>query len=160
MPKIEPEVEAFARIKVIGVGGAGGNAINHMITTKVKGVDFIAMNTDVQDIHKSLAPKKVHIGKNLTKGLGAGMNPDVGKRAAEETKEEIQEAIKGADMVFIASGMGGGTGTGAAPVVARAAKESGALTVGVVTKPFFFEGNQRMNLALQGLEELQEEVDA
>ncbi len=160
MPKINPEIETFARIKVIGVGGSGGNAINHMISSKVKGVEFICMNTDTQDLHKSLADKKIHIGKNLTKGLGAGMNPDTGKKAAEETKAEIQDVIKGADMVFIACGMGGGTGTGAAPIVARAAKEQGVLTVAVVTKPFSFEGNQRMKLADNGLAELEKEVDA
>ena len=135
MPKLSPEIETAARIKVIGVGGSGGNAINHMISNKVRSVEFIAMNTDVQDLHKSLAEKKIHLGKNLTKGLGAGGNPDMGARAAEETKAEIQDAIKGADMVFIACGMGGGTGTGAAPVVARAAKEQGILTVAVITKP-------------------------
>jgi cell division protein FtsZ len=131
-----------------------------MINSKVKGVEFIVMNTDTQDLHNSLAEKKVHLGKNLTKGLGAGMNPDVGKRAAEETKAEIQDVIKGADMVFIACGMGGGTGTGAAPIVAQAAKEQGILTVAVVTKPFSFEGNQRMKLADIGLSELEKEVDA
>lgn len=160
MPKLSPEIETAARIKVIGVGGSGGNAINHMISNKVRSVEFIAMNTDVQDLHKSLAEKKIHLGKNLTKGLGAGGNPDMGARAAEETKAEIQDAIKGADMVFIACGMGGGTGTGAAPVVARAAKEQGILTVAVITKPFFFEGNQRMRIAEQGIEELEAEVDA
>lgn len=160
MPKVNPEIETFARIKVIGVGGSGRNALNHMINSKVKGVEFIVMNTDTQDLHNSLAEKKIHIGKNLTKGLGAGMNPEIGKRAAEETKAEIQDVIKGADMVFIACGMGGGTGTGAAPIVARAAKEQGILTVGVVTKPFAFEGQQRMRLAEKGLEELDKEVDA
>lgn len=160
MAKVNPEIETAARIKVIGVGGSGGNAINHMINNKVRSVEFIAMNTDVQDLHKSLAEKKIHLGKNLTKGLGAGGNPDMGMRAAEETKTEIQDAIKGADMVFIACGMGGGTGTGAAPVVAKAAKEAGILTVAVVTKPFFFEGNQRMRLAEGGIAELEKEVDA
>ncbi len=160
MPKISPEIETFARIKVIGVGGSGKNALNHMINSKVKGVEFIAMNTDTQDLHNSLADKKIHIGKNLTKGLGAGMNPEVGKRAAEETKAEIQDVIKGSDMVFIACGLGGGTGTGAAPIVARAAKEQGILTVAVVTKPFSFEGTQRTKLADKGLEELSKEVDA
>ena len=160
MPKINPDVEAFARITVAGVGGSGRNAINHMVDSKVKGVEFMVLNTDAQDLHNSLAKKKIHIGKNLTRGLGTGMNPDLGKRAAEETKEEIQEALKGSDMVFIAAGMGGGTGTGAAPVVARTAKELGALTIGVVTKPFFFEGPQRMKLAEAGLEELRKEVDA
>ncbi len=160
MGKINPDIESFARIKVIGVGGSGKNALNHMIDSGVKGVDFIVMNTDTQDLHNSLADKKIHIGRNLTKGLGAGMNPEIGKRAAEETKAEIQEALKGADMVFIACGMGGGTGTGAAPIVARAAKEQGVLTIGVVTKPFSFEGNQRLSLAENGLSELEQEVDA
>src|SRR3954469_17791231 len=131
MPQIKPEVETFARIRVIGVGGSGKNAVNHMVESKVRGVDFIAVNTDAQDLQHSLAKKKIHIGKNLTRGLGAGMNPEIGKRAAEETKEEVQQAIKGSDMVFIACGQGGGTGTGAAPIVARAAKEMGALTVAV-----------------------------
>ncbi|MFA5841999.1 MAG: cell division protein FtsZ [Candidatus Paceibacterota bacterium] len=160
MPKVNPEIEAFARIKVIGVGGSGNNALNHMISSKVTGVEFIAVNTDTQDLHHSLAKKKIHVGKNLTKGLGAGMNPEIGKKAAEETKEEIQDVLKGADMVFIACGMGGGTGTGAAPIVARIAREQGVLTVGVVTKPFFFEGSQRMKIAEKGLEELEKEVDA
>ena len=155
MPQIKPEVEAFARIKVIGVGGSGKNVVNHMVNSKVRGVDFIAVNTDSQDLHHSLAKKKIHIGKNLTRGLGTGMNPDLGKRAAEDTKEEIQEAIKGADMVFIACGMGGGTGTGAAPIVASICKNEGILTVAVATKPFFFEGAQRMRLAEKGLEELE-----
>lgn len=160
MVQIKPDVEAFARIKVLGVGGSGKNALNHMINSKVKGVDFIAVNTDSQDLHHSLTKKKIHIGKNLTRGLGAGMNPELGKRAVEETKEEIQEAIKGADMVFITCGLGGGTGTGAAPIVARISREMGALTVAVVTKPFFFEGQQRMKLAEAGLEELRAAVDA
>ncbi len=160
MAKINIDIESFARIKVIGIGGSGKNALNHMISSKVKGVEFIVMNTDTQDLHNSLAEKKVHLGKNLTKGLGAGMNPEIGRRAAEETKAEIQDVIKGADMVFIACGMGGGTGTGAAPIVAQAAKEQGILTVAVVTKPFSFEGNQRMKLAEEGLALLEREVDA
>lgn len=160
MPQITPEVEAFARIRVVGAGGSGGNAVNHMVESKMRGVDFIAVNTDAQALHHTLAKKKIHIGKNLTRGLGTGMNPELGKRAAEETKEEIQQALKGSDMVFVACGMGGGTGTGAAPVVARTAKELGALTVGVVTKPFSFEGAQRMRLAEQGIEDLRKEVDA
>ncbi len=160
MPQIKPEVEAFARIKVIGVGGSGKNATNHMINSKVKGVEFIAINTDAQDLHNSLASKKIHIGKNLTKGLGTGMNPELGKRAAEETKEEIQEALKGADMVFIAYGAGGGTGSGGGPMISKVAKEMGVLTVGVVTKPFFFEGIQRMKIAEQSLDELRKGVDA
>lgn len=160
MPQIKPEVETFARIKVIGVGGSGKNAVNHMVNAKVKGIDFISINTDAQDLHHSLAKKKIHVGKNLTRGLGAGMNPEIGKRAAEETREEIQEAIKGADMVFVTGGMGGGTGTGASPVVARIAKEMGALTIGVVTKPFAFEGALRTKLAEQGIAELRDAVDA
>ena len=160
MPKLNPDIESFARIKVIGIGGSGKNALNHMINSRVKGVEFIAMNTDTQDLHNSQAEKKVHLGKNLTHGLGTGMDPEVGKRAAEETKAEIQDVIKGADMIFIACGMGGGTGTGAAPIVAQAAKEQGILTVAVVTKPFSFEGNQRMKIADIGLAELEKEVDA
>lgn len=160
MPNITPEIEAFARIKVIGVGGSGKNAVNHMINSKVKGVDFISINTDAQDLHHSLAKKRIHLGKNLTRGLGTGMNPEMGRRAVEETKEEVQEALKGADMVFVACGLGGGTGTGASPIVARTAKELGALTVAVVTRPFFFEGQARSKIAEVGLEDLRKEVDA
>ncbi len=160
MAKINSDVETFARIKVIGIGGSGGNAINHMIARGVQGVEFIAMNTDVQDLHHSKADKKIHLGKNLTKGLGAGMNPEVGRKAAEETRSEIQEFVKGSDMVFITAGMGGGTGTGASPTVARAAKEQGILTVAVVTRPFFFEGNQRTRIAEEGIRALEKEVDA
>lgn len=160
MPQVKPEVETFARIKVVGCGGSGGNAINHMINSKVKGVDFISINTDSQDLHKSNSKKKIHIGKNLTKGLGAGMNPEIGRKAIEETKEEIQEAIKNTDMVFITCGLGGGTASGAAPVLANISKESGALTVAVVTKPFFFEGRHRMKIAEESLNELRKEVDA
>ena len=160
MAQINPDIEAFARIRVVGLGGSGKNAVNHMIEEKVRGVDFVAINTDAQDLHNSNAKKKIHIGKNLTRGLGAGMDPEIGKRASEETKEEIQQALKGSDMVFVACGMGGGTGTGAAPVIARTAKEMGALTVAVVTKPFSFEGQQRMRLADVGLEDLRKEVDA
>lgn len=160
MPQIKPEVETFARIRVIGVGGSGKNATNHMISSKVKGADFVAVNTDAQDLHHSLAKRKIHIGKNLTQGLGTGMNPEMGRKAVEETKEEVQESLKGAEMVFIACGLGGGTGSGAAPVVARIAKEAGALTVAVVTKPFFFEGRQRGKIAEEALEALRREVDA
>lgn len=160
MPNITPDIEAFARIKVIGVGGSGKNATNHMVNSKVKGVDFITINTDAQDLHRSLAKKKIHIGKNLTRGLGTGMNPEIGRRAAEETREEIQEAIKGADMVFVTCGVGGGTGSGVSPLVARIAKELGALTVAVVTKPFSFEGLQRSKIADSALDELRKEVDA
>ncbi len=158
--QVKPDVESFARIRVIGVGGSGGNAVNHMVASHVQGVDFIAVNTDAQDLHKSKAKKKIHIGKTLTRGLGTGMNPDLGKQAGEETREEIQDAIKGSDMVFITCGMGGGTGTGAAPVVAKIARELGALTVAVVTRPFGFEGAQRMRLAEQGMAELRKAVDA
>ncbi len=160
MPKVEPEVAAFARIKVIGIGGSGKNAVNHMVNSKIKGVEFIVMNTDAQDLHHSLAQKKIHIGKNLTRGLGTGMNPELGRKAAEETKEEIQGVLKGADMVFIAGGMGGGTGTGAAPIIAGIAKGQGALTIGVVTRPFTFEGSHRGRIAELGLEELRKNVDA
>ena len=160
MPQVHKDLESAARIRVVGIGGSGKNAINHMITSKVRGVDFIVINTDAQDLQQSLAKTKIHIGKNLTRGLGAGMNPELGKRAAEETQAEIQDTLRGSDMVFIAGGQGGGTGTGAAPVIARVARELGALTVAVVTKPFSFEGQQRMRLAESGLEELRKEVDA
>ena len=158
--QVRPEVESFARIRVVGVGGSGGNTINHMVSTHVIGVDFIAVNTDAQDLHKSKAKRKVHIGRNLTRGLGTGMNPELGKQAAEETREEIQETLKGSDMVFVTCGMGGGTGTGAAPSVAKMARELGALTVGVVTRPFSFEGAARLRLAENGINELRKAVDA
>ena len=160
MPQIKPEVESFARIKVIGVGGSGGNTLNHMVSEKVKGIAFIAVNTDAQDLHKSEAKQRIHIGKNLTKGLGTGMSPELGRKAIEETKEEVQEAVKGSDMVFISCGLGGGTGSGASPVVAQIARESGALTVAVVTKPFFFEGQHRTRIANEALAALRNEVDA
>lgn len=160
MEKVKSDVESFARIRVIGVGGSGNNAINHMIASKVNGVEYIAVNSDAQDLHHSLAKKKIHIGKNLTRGLGAGGDPSMGKRAADETREEVANALKGSDMIFITCGMGGGTGTGAAPVIAKIARDSGALTVGVVTKPFAFEGQERMRMALGGIEELKKEVDA
>ena len=160
MPKIEPEIEAFARIKVIGVGGSGTNAVSHMVRSNVKGVEFVAINTDAQDLHHSLAKKKVHIGKNLTRGLGTGMNPELGRKAAEESAEEVQNVIRGADMVFLACGTGGGTGSGATSVIAKAAKDQGILTVAVVTKPFFFEGNQRMQIAEKAIDEIRKEVDS
>lgn len=160
MPHVKPEIESFAKIKVVGVGGSGKNAVNHMVESKVRGVEFIAINTDAQDLHQSLAHRKIRIGKELTKGLGTGMNPELGKQAAEETKEEIQEALKGADMVFITCGMGGGTGTGASAVVAQTAKMNGALTIGVVTRPFVFEGAERARLAEAGLMRLRDAVDA
>ncbi len=160
MKQVQNEIETFARIRVIGVGGSGGNAVNHMVSEKVRGVEFIAVNTDAQDLHKSNAKKRIHIGKKLTRGLGTGMNPDIGGRAAEETKEELIEALKGTDMVFVTCGMGGGTGTGAAPVVAKIAKDAGALTIAVVTRPFSFEGRQRSALAEEGIARLASEVDA
>ncbi len=149
-----------AKIKVVGVGGGGGNAVNRMIKAGLTGVDFWAMNTDAQVLEMSSADNKIRLGNKLTAGLGAGGDPSVGEKAAEETREEIVKALDGADMVFVTSGMGGGTGTGAAPVVAKIAKELGALTIGVVTKPFSFEGKRRLNQALQGLEKLKETVDA
>jgi cell division protein FtsZ len=160
MFELNQENAKGAKIKVVGVGGSGLNAVNHMINQKVRGVEFIAVNTDAQDLHHSNARKKIHIGKNLTKGLGAGMDPGIGRRAAEETKEEIQESVKGADMVFIACGMGGGTGSGASPEIAKIARELGALVIGVVTKPFSFEGLQRQRIAAQAIDELKKEVDS
>jgi cell division protein FtsZ len=157
--EIKPEIETFAKIKVIGVGGSGGSAILRMIQNQIKGVEFIAINTDAQALHHNEAQTKLHIGKTLTRGLGAGMDPSVGKAAAEESIDEISDTVKGSDMVFITCGLGGGTGTGAAPVIAQAAKDAGALTVAVVTKPFDFEGAQRKAIAQSGLEELQEKVD-
>lgn len=157
--EIKPKIETIARIKVIGVGGSGHNAIHRMITAGLAGVEFVAINTDAQALHHSKADRKVQIGKQATRGLGAGMNPDTGRTAAEENKEEIMEAIHGADMVFVTCGLGGGTGTGAAPVVAELAKDAGILTVAVVTKPFAFEGAKRRELAEKGLEELKEQVD-
>lgn len=159
MAEIKPPVETFARIKVVGVGGSGGHAISRMIDAKLKGVEFVAINTDAQDLHHNKAAEKVHIGKNLTKGLGAGMNPDVGRQAAEENRDEIQEVLKGADMVFVTCGLGGGTGSGASSIVAETSKELGALTVAVVTKPFSFEGAQRRAIAEEALENLRERVD-
>ncbi len=159
MPQIKPEVESFTSIKVVGVGGAGGNALDRMIEVGVRGVDFLAVNTDAQDLHYSKAPEKVHIGKTVTKGLGAGMDPELGRQAAEESKDEIERILDGSDMVFITAGMGGGTGTGAAPVIAEISRSVGALTIAVVTKPFAFEGSQRSQLALEGLEDLKGNVD-
>ena len=159
MPQIKPELETFARIKVVGCGGSGGNAISRMMSCGIKGVDFVAINTDVQALHNNKAQHKIHIGKTLTRGMGAGMNPEIGKRAAEENKEEIQQALRGSDMIFITCGMGGGTGTGASSVIAEIAKETGALTVAVVTKPFSFEGTQRAKIAEDGLIELKQKVD-
>lgn len=153
------EMDQIAKIKVIGVGGGGCNAINRMIESGVKGVDFIVANTDLQVLNKSKAPTKLQIGTTITNGLGAGANPNVGKEAALESKSEIEDALKGADMVFVTCGMGGGTGTGASPVIAEIAQNMGALTVGIVTKPFRFEGKKRMAQALEGIEELKKHVD-
>ena len=160
MAEIKPDIETFAKIKVIGVGGSGGSAVNRMVAAKIRGVDFLAVNTDVQALHHSAAQTKIHIGKMATRGLGAGMDPDVGHKAAEESQSEIRDAIRGADMVFVTCGLGGGTGTGAAPIIANMAKEEGALTVAVVTKPFSFEGAQRRAIAERGFDELKEKVDA
>ncbi|TSC75006.1 MAG: cell division protein FtsZ [Parcubacteria group bacterium Gr01-1014_33] len=160
MPQQKPEIETYARIKVVGVGGGGGKAVTRMIDHKINGVDFLTINTDAQDLHFTKARTKIHIGKNLTKGLGAGMNPEVGKQAAEENRDEIHEALKGADMVFITCGLGGGTGTGAAPIVAEVARDAGTLVIGVVTKPFTFEGIQRSRIAEEGWHLLKDRVDA
>lgn len=149
-----------AKIKAIGVGGGGGNMVNHMISSGVGGIDLIVANTDAQALSSSLAPIKVQLGQKLTRGLGAGMKPEVGKQSAEETYDEVKNMLEGADIVFVSTGLGGGTGTGAAPVIARAAKEVGALTVSVVTKPFKFEGKKRNKLAQEGLEELKKESDS
>ncbi|EKD43721.1 MAG: Cell division protein ftsZ, partial [uncultured bacterium] len=139
MPQVKPEMETFAKIKVVGVGGSGGSAVNRMVAAKIRGVDFVVLNTDVQALHHSTAPQKLHIGKSVTRGLGAGMDPEVGRKAAEESQNEIREILKDSDMVFITCGLGGGTGSGASSVVAEVARELGALTVAVVTKPFGFE---------------------
>jgi len=159
MPQVKPDIETFAKIKVIGIGGSGGSAVNRMMAARIRGVDFVAMNTDVQDLHHSLAPNKLHIGKTVTRGLGAGMDPELGRRAAEESQNEIREVVKDADMVFITCGLGGGTGSGASPVVAEVARELGALTVAVVTKPFMFEGQKRSAIADRSWEELVKHVD-
>lgn len=160
MAQIKPPYETFARIKVFGIGGAGNKVIQRMMESKIHGVDFVAINLDAQDLNIANAPTKILIGKNLTRGLGAGMNPEIGRQAAEDSREEIAEAVKGADMVFVTAGLGGGTGTGAAPVVAEIAKELGALTVSVVTKPFSFEGISRSRIAEDGWHVLRERVDA
>lgn len=160
MPEIKPDIETFAKIKVVGVGGSGGAAINRMIQSKIRGVDFIAINTDVQDLHQNLAKDRLHIGKTTTRGLGAGMDPSVGRKAAEESQNEIREMLGGTDMVFITCGLGGGTGSGASPTVASLAKEEGALTIAVVTKPFSFEGAQRKSISEKSWNELSEKVDA
>ena len=159
MAEVKPQIETFAKIKVIGVGGGGGSVVERMIASGVKGVEFIAVNTDAQALHHSKAQVKLAIGKSVSRGLGAGMNPEVGYRAAEESQNEIRNAINGADMVFITAGLGGGTGSGAAPHVAKLARDVGALTVAVVTKPFTFEGAQRKRIADEAYEKLASNVD-
>lgn len=154
------DTEQAAKIKVIGVGGGGGNAVQNMINSRLEGVSFICANTDMQALTRSLAEEHIQLGKELTRGLGAGAKPEVGQAAAEESVEDLRRAIDGADMVFVTAGMGGGTGTGAAPVIAKVAKEKGVLTVGVVTKPFRFEGEKRMKAALKGIDELRQHVDS
>ncbi len=153
------EMDQLAKIKVIGIGGGGGNAVNRMVESGVKGVEFIVANTDLQALNISKADVKIQIGASLTDGLGAGAKPEIGKEAAVESKKELEDALKGADMIFITCGMGGGTGTGAAPVVAEIAQNLGALTVAIVTKPFGFEGKRRMENAIAVLEELKKHVD-
>ncbi|MFC0188981.1 cell division protein FtsZ [Fictibacillus aquaticus] len=159
MLEFDMNMDQFATIKVIGVGGGGGNAVNRMIEHGVQGVEFICVNTDAQALNLSKAQIKMQIGTKLTRGLGAGANPEIGKKAAEESREQIEEALRGADMVFVTAGMGGGTGTGAAPVIAEIAKELGALTVGVVTRPFTFEGRKRQTQAIGGISIFKEKVD-
>lgn len=159
MPQVKPDIETFAKIKVVGVGGAGGAAITRMMEGRIRGVDFIAMNTDVQALHHNPAPHKLHIGKSVTRGLGAGMDPEQGRRAAEESQNEIREILKDADMVFVTCGLGGGTGSGASPIVAEIARELGALTVAVVTKPFAFEGQKRKDIADKAWNSLVKHVD-
>ena len=154
------EGSGIAKIKVIGVGGGGNNAVNRMIEAEVQGVDFIAVNTEIQVLDKSNAGEKIQIGEKVTKGLGAGAKPEIGEQAAEESRDDLMRSLSGADMVFVTAGMGGGTGTGAAPVVAQCARELGALTVAVVTKPFTIEGKVRMRNAIEGIEKLKESVDA
>ena len=159
MLDFDQAAENFAVMKVVGVGGGGTNAVNRMIQAGLKGVEFIAVNTDAQALALSMAPTRLQVGNKLTKGLGAGANPEIGQKAAEESREQLADALKGADMVFITAGMGGGTGTGAAPVVAEVAKEVGALAVGVVTKPFTFEGRRRQTFAEKGASNLKSKVD-
>ncbi|TSC90862.1 MAG: cell division protein FtsZ [Parcubacteria group bacterium Licking1014_17] len=160
MPQVKPQFEAFARIKVVGIGGGGNKAIQRMMVHKIHGVEFVAVNLDAQDLNIANAPTKILIGKNLTRGLGAGMNPELGRQAAQESIDEIGDVLKGSDMVFITAGLGGGTGTGAAPIIAEVARDVGALTVGVVTKPFSFEGVARARIADEGWVLLRDKVDA
>ena len=159
MAEVKPDIETFAKIKVFGVGGGGGSAITRMIQENLRGVDFVAVNTDVQALQQNPAEEKVSIGKTVTRGLGAGMNPDLGRRAAEENANDVRNIISGADMIFLTGGLGGGTGSGALPEIAKIAREAGALTVAVVTKPFTFEGAQRKRIADDAYAELSEHVD-
>ncbi len=159
MIEFDMEMEQFASIKVVGIGGGGSNAVNRMIAAGLKGVDFIAVNTDAQALYLANAGTKLQIGEKLTKGLGAGANPDIGRQAAEESRDDIEHVLKGADMIFITAGMGGGTGTGAAPIIAEVARELGALTVGVVTRPFSFEGRTRQKQAAEGIARIKDNVD-
>jgi len=159
MLEFDTNTDSLATIKVIGVGGGGSNAVNRMIEDGVRGVEFIAVNTDAQALNLSKADIKMQIGAKLTRGLGAGANPEIGKKAAEESKEQIEEVLRGADMVFVTAGMGGGTGTGAAPIIAQIARDLGALTVGVVTRPFSFEGRKRAKQAEGGIQALKQAVD-
>jgi len=159
MAEIKPSIETYAKIKVVGVGGGGGSAVNRMVDSKIRGVEFMAMNTDLQALQFSRASKKIHLGKAITRGLGAGMDPEVGRKSAEENENEIRDVLKGADMVFVTCGLGGGTGSGASPSVAEIARDLGALTVAVVTKPFSFEGAQRTDIAERAHELLADRVD-
>ncbi len=159
MGEVKPDIETIAKIKVIGVGGSGSSAVNRMVEAKIRGVEFIAMNTDVQALHYTKAAHKLHIGKAVTRGLGAGMNPELGRKAAEESQNDIRDLLKGSDMVFVTCGLGGGTGSGASPVVAEIARDLGALTIAVVTKPFAFEGQQRKTIAEQAYDDLASRVD-
>lgn len=159
MAEVKPDIETFAKIKVVGLGGGGGAAINRMITEKIKGVDFIAVNTDVQALHQNLANTKISVGKTVTRGLGAGMNPEMGKKAIEENQNDVREVISNADMVFLTCGLGGGTGSGGVAEIAKLAKDVGALTIAVVTKPFTFEGAQRKRIADDAFNELIQHVD-
>ena len=160
MPEVKPEIQTIAKIKVVGVGGGGGSAINRMMAANIKGVEFIAVNTDLQALQSNLAPTKLHIGKSTTRGLGAGMNPAIGRKSAEESQNDLREVLKDSDLIFITCGLGGGTGSGAAPKIAEVAREVGALTIAVVTKPFSFEGGPRKSIAEEALKEFRGKVDS
>lgn len=160
MPQVKPDIETFAKIKVVGIGGGGGSAVDRMVKSGIRGVEFWVMNTDVQALHQNTAPHKLHIGKTVTRGLGAGMEPEIAKRAAEEAQSEIRDVFKDTDMVFITCGLGGGTGSGAGPIIASIARDMGVLTIAVVTKPFAFEGQKRKEIADAAHEELSRHVDA